>query len=105
MTEFRLFLIQRITAGLLLVMGVAHLAILLAATQAPLSAAAILARTHANPFWPAFYAVFAMTATTHAALGLRVIAREWLGCRGTAWGIGLWAVLVTLGLRAAWIIA
>jgi fumarate reductase subunit C len=105
MIEFRLFLIQRITAGLLLLMGAVHLAILLAAAQAPLSAAAILARTHASPFWPGFYAVFAITAATHAALGLRVIAREWLGWRGTAWGIGLWVVLVAVGLRAAWIIA
>jgi fumarate reductase subunit C len=105
MTEFRLYLIQRLTAILLLGLGLVHLATILLAAQAPLSAADILARTRASALWPAFYGLFALTAATHAVLGLRMIAREWLGWRREAWVVALWAGLSVLGLRAVWIIA
>jgi fumarate reductase subunit C len=105
MTEFRLYLIQRVSAVLLLGLGLVHLATILTVTQAPLSAADILARTRASAVWPIFYGLFAITAATHAALGLRVIAREWLGWRREVWTVALWAALSALGLRAVWIIA
>lgn len=105
MTEFRLYLLQRVTAALLLGLGLVHLATILSATEAPLSAADILARTRASPLWPTFYGVFVLGAATHAAIGLRAVAREWLGWRRDIWIIALWAALTGLGLRAVWAIA
>jgi len=105
MTEFRLYLIQRITAALLLGLGLIHLGTILSATHAPLTAADILARTRASAIWPTFYGVFVLAAATHAAIGLRAIAREWLGWRHDIWVLALWAALTGLGLRAVWVIA
>jgi fumarate reductase subunit C len=105
MTEFRLYLIQRVTAALLLGLGLVHLGTILSATEAPLSAADILARTRASALWPIFYGVFVLAAATHAAIGLRTIAREWLGWRRDIWAMALWLALTGLGLRAVWGIA
>jgi fumarate reductase subunit C len=102
-TEFRLFLLQRITAVLLAGLAAAHLVVIAIATHEGLSAASILARTRSSLAFPAVYAVFALAAATHAAIGLRVVAREQLGWRGSgadASVLALWAALAALGLRA-----
>ena len=54
---------------------------------------------HANPAWPAFYAVFVVAVAIHAPLGLRAIADEWLGLRGkvTDIALGLVALLLLAG--------
>jgi len=102
-TEFRLFLLQRITAVLLAALVAAHLVVIAIATQEGLSAASILARTRSSLVWPALYGVFALAAATHAAIGLRAVAREhlgWRGARADASVLALWAALAALGLRA-----
>lgn len=76
------FVLQRASAAVLAVCVVVHLASIVYAVRSGLSAEAIVARMHANPAWPAFYAVFVVAVAIHAPLGLRAIADEWLGLRG-----------------------
>jgi fumarate reductase subunit C len=76
------FVLQRATAAVLAVCVVVHLATILYAVRHGLTSAAIVDRMHANPAWPAFYALFVAAAAIHAPLGLRAIADEWLALRG-----------------------
>jgi fumarate reductase subunit C len=73
---------QRASAAILAVGVVVHLTTIVYAVRAGLSAQAILARTHGNPWWLAFYLVFVAAAALHAGIGLRVIAREITPWRG-----------------------
>lgn len=76
------FVLQRASAAVLAVCVVVHLVSIVYAVRSGLSAEAIVARMHANPVWPAFYAIFVVAVAIHAPLGLRAIADEWLGLRG-----------------------
>jgi len=102
--QTRLWVVQRVTAMLLGIAVLVHLATILVAVRGGLSAAEILARTRGNGAWLAFYAVFALAAGLHGAIGLRNIAAETIGLRGRgadlAWlAIGL--LTAGLGIRAA----
>jgi fumarate reductase subunit C len=95
---------QRITAMILALALLVHLVTILVAVRGGLSAAEIIGRTRGNEAWLLFYAVFALAAGLHGAIGLRGIAAEWLGWRGRgfdlAWlAIGLLTAL--FGIRAA----
>jgi fumarate reductase subunit C len=99
-----LWVAQRVTAMVLAVGVVVHLVTIIVAVRGGLSAAEILGRTRGNEAWLLFYAVFALAAGLHGAIGLRAIAAEWLGWRGRAldlaWvGIGLATAI--FGIRAA----
>ena len=101
--ELLLWAVQRATAVLLAFFVLVHLATMIYAVHAGLSAAAILARTHSSLLWPAFYGFFAVVAATHGAIGLRTVAAEWLHWRGRGADIGMAAiglVLAAAGLRA-----
>jgi fumarate reductase subunit C len=76
------FVLQRASAAVLALCVVVHLASIVYAVRSGLSAEAIVSRMHANPAWPAFYAIFVVAVAIHAPLGLRAIADEWLGLRG-----------------------
>jgi fumarate reductase subunit C len=103
------FVLQRASAAVLAACVVVHLATIIYAVRNGLSAEAIVDRMHANPAWPAFYAIFVVAVTIHAPLGLRAIADEWLGLRGRAFDAllalfalallagGLYAVLALAG--------
>jgi fumarate reductase subunit C len=80
--EVGLWLLQRASAGVLAVCVAIHLCTIIVAMHQGLSAAAILDRTHGNLAWAVFYAVFVVAVSIHAPIGLRTIAREWLGWRG-----------------------
>ena len=77
------FVLQRASAAVLALCVVVHLATIIYAVRHGLTSDAIVARMHANPAWPAFYAVFVVAAAIHAPLGLRAIADEWLGLART----------------------
>lgn len=101
----RFWAAQRITAAILAFAVLVHLATILYAVRGGLSAAEILARTQGNEAWFAFYAVFALAAGLHGAIGLRAVAAEWLGWRGRGWDAAWLAIGVltaALGIRAAW---
>jgi len=96
---------QRVSALLLALCVCVHLVTLIYAVRGGLSAAEILARTHANIGWGAFYAVFVLTIAVHAPIGLRTILAEWLGWRGavlTAVTLFSALAIAALGLRAVW---
>ncbi len=80
-----------------------HLAMIIYATQGGVDAGEILARTRGSLFWGTVYSLFVLAVSSHAAIGLRVVAFEWLGTRGRlldalGWLIGIGLFL--LGIRA-----
>ncbi len=103
MLDMRLYLVQRITALLMAPFVLIHLGVMIWAVQGGLSATEILGRTQGSVIWLLFYGGFVLAVSAHAAIGLRVVAAEWLGlsasaARGLMWVSG--AVLLSLGLRA-----
>lgn len=101
--EVVLWAAQRVTAAMLAAFVLVHLATMIYAVHAGLTAAALLARVHSSLAWPAFYALFVLAAATHGAIGLRTVAAEWLGWRGRAADAATAAIglaLVAAGLRA-----
>jgi fumarate reductase subunit C len=102
-TQTVLWLAQRITAAILAVCVVVHLATIIYAVQGGLTAAEILGRTRGNIAWLAFYSLFVVAAAIHAPIGLRPVLGEWLKWRGVSREIALTSFsifLVLLGLRA-----
>lgn len=99
----RFFAAQRITAFVLALAVVVHLATIIYAVRGGLTAADILARTHGNVGFALFYGVFVVAVAIHAPIGLRNVLREWSTWRGrtldTALAL-LALLLLVLGLRA-----
>ena len=105
MLTARLYMLQRLSALVMAPLVLGHLAVMIYAVQDGLTAAEILGRTRGSALWFAFYGTFVLAVAIHAAIGLRVIAHEMAGLRGTAltvltWGIAL--ALAALGTRALW---
>ncbi len=103
--QARLWYWQRISAMVLMLCVVVHLATIVFAVRGGLSAGEILARTQGNWAFAAFYLVFVVAVTVHAPIGLARIVEEWLGwrSRNSALLAGLFGLaLLALGLRAVW---
>src|SRR6056297_4002997 len=105
MLDLKLYMAQRLTALLMAPLVIGHIAVMIYAIQGGLSAAEILGRTQGSVFWFAFYGLFVIAVSIHAAIGLRTILGEWAGLRGGARdgaaaliGLGLFA----LGVQAVW---
>jgi fumarate reductase subunit C len=107
--SFRLYLLQRATAVLLVPLIAVHLIVIFYATAKGLSAASILGRTRGSVGWGAFYGVFVLAAAVHGAIGVRNVLAEWgpasikRDARILAlilWGTGVG--LAVLGLRAVY---
>ena len=103
MLTLRLYMLQRITALLMAPLVIGHLAVMIYAIQDGLSAAEILSRTQGSFLWFLFYGIFVLAVSVHAAIGLRVVAHEWLRLKGfwlsaLTWGICLG--LLGMGARA-----
>jgi fumarate reductase subunit C len=99
-----LWVAQRLSALVLAVCVLVHLATIIYAVRGGLSAQEIFARTRGNHAWLAFYSLFVLAAAVHAPIGLRAIAIEWLRWRGRPRDVflDLFAVLILgAGLRAA----
>jgi fumarate reductase subunit C len=98
-----LYVWQRATAAVMAPMVAAHIAIIFYATRHGMAAADILARTRGNVGWAAFYALFVVAASIHAAIGLRNILAEWSPLDDRRAGIAvsvLGFALFALGMRA-----
>ena len=94
---------QRVTAVVLAVCVLVHLATIIYAVRGGLTAAEILARTRGSTAWAAFYVIFVLAVAVHGAIGLRTVAAEWLGFRGEAAEFLMTVVgllLAVMGLRA-----
>ena len=103
MLGVRLYLAQRITALIMAPLVLGHLAVMIYAVQGGLDANEILARTQGSIAWGAFYGLFVIAVSIHAAIGLRVVVHEYLKVRGTALAVFTAAValaLLILGGRA-----
>lgn len=103
MLDLRLYMAQRLSALVMAPLVLGHIAVMIYAIQGGLSTAEILGRTQGSLLWFLFYGVFVVAVSVHAAIGLRVIAHEWLRLRGRALGVLTWsvcAVLLALGLDA-----
>jgi fumarate reductase subunit C len=102
-TQVLLWAAQRITAGVLALCVVVHLATMIYAVRHGLSASAILDRTHGSYAWFAFYATFVAAVAIHAPIGLRTILAEtfaWRGVLVDALVLALGAALALWGWRA-----
>lgn len=103
MSQTALWIAQRITAAILAVCVVVHLATIIYAVQGGLTAAEILGRTRGSAAWLAFYSVFVVAAAIHAPIGMRPVLGEWLRWRGPsreAFLILFSAILLFTGMRA-----
>ena len=98
-----LWLAQRVSAAVLAVCIVVHLATMIYAVRGGLSAAEILARTQGNYAWFAFYTVFVLAVSIHAPIGLRTVLDEMLCWRGVVVNMLTLALGITsalAGMRA-----
>ena len=93
--EARLWVVQRATALVLAACVAVHLVTMVLVVRGGLSAEDILARTRGHAGWAAFYSLFVLMAAVHGAIGLRTVAREWLGWHR---GVGAAATIVALAL-------
>jgi len=99
----RLYVWQRMTAALMVPLIIIHLIVIIYATNRGLSAAEILGRTRGSVVWGLYYGTFVVAAAIHGAIGVRGVAREWLGWRDKALDRLMWifgGLLLILGLRA-----
>jgi fumarate reductase subunit C len=96
---------QRVSAMVLALCVLVHLAVMIYAVRGGLSAAEILGRTRGSWSFGVFYAVFVVASAVHVPVGLANIAREWwgLGTGPALWGARLFGlILLFAGLRAVW---
>ncbi|MBK1780109.1 succinate dehydrogenase [Advenella sp. WQ 585] len=101
--EMRLFLLQRLSAMVMVPFIFVHIGMIIYAVRGGLSAGEILARTQGNWLWIAFYTLFVISAAIHAPIGIRKVLKEWtaISTRAVNWlALGLGALFLLLGLRA-----
>ena len=103
--ETRLFVLQRVSAMLLALLVIVHLALILYAVRGGLTADDILGRTQGSIGWALFYGLFVLAVSLHAPIGVRNVLKEWAGWRGHSLDLAMLALaaaLFALGLRAVW---
>jgi fumarate reductase subunit C len=103
--QARLWYVQRISAMVLALCVLVHLATIVYAVRGGLGAAEILARTEGNVAFAAFYLLFVLAVVAHAPIGLARVLEEWAGWRGRSSQVAALAfgvLLLALGLRAVW---
>ena len=100
-----LYMLQRVSALAMAPLVIGHLVVMVLAVQGGLSAAEILGRTRGSLAWFAFYGLFVVAVSVHAAIGLRAVTHELVGLGGRALDVFTWLVglvLFALGARALW---
>jgi fumarate reductase subunit C len=103
MLDVRLYMAQRVSALVMAPLVIGHIAVMIYAVRGGLTTAEILGRTQGSILWFLFYGLFVLAVSVHAAIGLRVIAGEWLKLRGfklTLLSTVAFFLLLVLGLRA-----
>ena len=103
MLDVRLYMAQRVSALVMAPLVIGHIAVMIYAVQGGLTTAEILGRTQGSILWLLFYGLFVLAVSVHAAIGLRVIAGEWLRLRGitlTVFSYTIFFLLLSLGTRA-----
>jgi len=101
--EARLWYWQRVSAMVLALCVLVHLATIVYAVRGGLTGAEILARMRGSWLFGGFYLVFLAACAVHVPIGLAAILEEWLGVRRPAarFVAALFAaLLVGVGLAA-----
>lgn len=96
---------QRISAMVLAICVMVHIAVMIYAVRGGLTAAEILGRTHGSIWVGLFYGVFVVACAVHVPIGLAKIAEEWLHWRQSAATIAanvFGAAILFMGLRAVY---
>lgn len=101
MLDLRLYMLQRLSALILAPLVLTHIGVMIYAVQGGLSAAEILGRTQGSIPWMLFYGLFVAAVSVHASIGVRAVAAEWFGVRGSALSGLTLAVLAILGILGA----
>jgi fumarate reductase subunit C len=91
-----LYLAQRLSAVVMIPLVLGHLILMIVAIQNGLTASEILGRTQGSLFWGAYYGLFVLAVSVHAAIGLRNIAAEAFRWRGL--GLDLAMAVIGAGL-------
>lgn len=94
--SFPLYLAQRLSALIMAPLVIGHILVMIVAVRNGLTAEEILARTRGSLFWGAYYGLFVLAVSVHAAIGLRNIASETLRWRGP--GLDILAIAIAAGL-------
>ena len=97
-TQVLLWTAQRMSAPVLALCVLVHLATIVYAVRNGLSAAEILGRTQGSAGWCAFYAVFVAAIAIHAPIGLRNVLAETFDWRGRGLDITVTIVGLTLAM-------
>ena len=103
MNDIRIYLLQRITAIIMIPLVLGHLALMIFAIQDGLSAQEILSRTRGSLFWGIYYGLFVLAAAIHGTIGVRAIISEWFGLGRTILNLFSWVMvllLIALGMNA-----
>jgi len=103
--QARRWYVQRLSAMLLALCVLVHLAGMILAVRGGLSAAEILARTQGSVGWALFYAVFVLACALHVPPGLMTIASEWWrwpAARALWFGRLFGLVILVAGWRAVY---
>lgn len=99
----RLYVWQRLTAGIMAPLVLGHIAVIFYATRHGFSAADILARTRGSILWAAYYGIFVAAVSIHAAIGVGNVLVEWSPLterRAGQFAIVFGLLLAALGARA-----
>jgi fumarate reductase subunit C len=101
--NIRSYLVQRISAIVMVPFVVTHLIVIILAVQNGLSAEEILGRTRGSFGWAVFYGVFVLAVSAHAAIGVETVLTEWTTLRqrsATLVAHIFGFLLIIIGLRA-----
>ncbi len=96
MNDVRLYLLQRLSALIMIPLVFGHLGLMIYAVQDGLSANEILSRTKGSFFWALFYGIFVVAVSIHSSIGLRGIIFETIGIKGSMLNFLGWAIFLSL---------
>lgn len=104
-TQVRLWYWQRISAMVLAVCVLVHLAVMIYAVQGGLSGAEILGRTRGSWSFGLFYSVFVVACAVHVPIGLARVLQEATRLKApqvAALALLSGAILLVTGMRAVY---
>ena len=111
MNDLKLYILQRLSALIMIPLVFCHLGLMIYAVQDGLTATEILSRTKGSIiwaifsnfnfaltwiFWAIFYSTFVLAVSTHASIGLRGIIFEIFGFHGIILNFIGWIIFLSL---------
>ena len=101
--ETKLWVWQRLSAAVLGICVIVHLALIIIAVQGGLNADEIIGRVSGNVVWLLFYSVFIIAVAIHAPIGVRTILNEMTPLKSSQTHLimaVLSLIILTMGFRA-----